>query len=146
MVMNIGTGADLQQYFLLSVISYLAMQNEGPRSIDLHHHFFPCSFDKLKKNMEVGWRTPEGNLPWDPEISLTSMDMVGIETAILSLPPNPLGAISSEDCDIARANNRFAAQICQKYPGRFGFFAGLPFLKNTTGDYCTLIYMYTNET
>jgi 6-methylsalicylate decarboxylase len=122
------------------------MQNKGSCSIDLHHHFFPCRSDKLKKNMEVGWRTPEGNLPWDPEISLACMDMIGIETAILSLPPNSLGAISSEDCNIARANNRFAAQICQKHSGRFRFFAGLPFLKNTTGDYRTLIYMYTDET
>jgi predicted TIM-barrel fold metal-dependent hydrolase len=112
-------------------------QNEGPRRIDLHHHFFPPSLNKAKKNVEVGWRTPEGNLPWDPTISLAFMDAHGIETAILSLPSNPVGVVSSENCDIARTHNQSASQICQKYPGRFGFFAGLPFLNNTTGNHPT---------
>jgi len=68
------------------------MQNEGPCSIDLHHHFFPCSFDKLEEKYgKWDGRPPEGNLPWDPEISLTCMDRVGIETAILSLPPKSVG-------------------------------------------------------
>jgi 6-methylsalicylate decarboxylase len=78
--------------------------------------------------------TPKGNLPWDPAISLAFMNAMGIETAILSLPPNSSGVISYEDCNVARANNRFAAGICQEHPGRFGFFAGLPSLHNTTGN------------
>ena len=78
--------------------------------------------------------TPKGNLPWDPAISLAFMDAMEIELAILSLPPNSSGVISSENCDVARANNRFAASICHEHPGRFGFFAGLPSLHNTTGN------------
>ena len=129
-------------------ISYSVMQNKGaPHSIDFHHHFFPCSLDKVKKNLEVGWRTPEGNLPWNPAVSLACMDAIGIETAILSLPPNSLGAIGSENCNIARENNRFATQICQKYPGRFGFFAGLPFLNNTAGNnFAQILSTHAEET
>jgi 6-methylsalicylate decarboxylase len=104
------------------------------RSIDLHHHFFPSSLDKAKRNIEMGWRTPDGNLPWNPAISLAGMDVLGIETAILSLPPNPFGTISSENRSVARAHNHFAAQICQEHPGRFGFFAGLPFLNDVDGE------------
>jgi 6-methylsalicylate decarboxylase len=132
--------------YLPPPVVYSLIQNKGLHRIDLHHHFFPSSLDKAKRNIEVGWRTPDGNLPWDPAISLASMDALGIETAILSLPPDPSGIICSENRDVARAHNRFAAKICQEYPGRFGFFAGLPFLDDVAGRYFPKMYkMYAGE-
>lgn len=110
--------------------------DQGSRHIDVHHHFFPSRLAKIKKNDEVGWKTPEENLPWTPTISLKAMDALGIEKAILSLPPNSSGIVSAQNRDIARGHNQFAANVCRDYPGRFGFFAGLPFLDDTTGGFC----------
>jgi predicted TIM-barrel fold metal-dependent hydrolase len=104
------------------------------RRIDIHHHFFPSSLDKKKKNLQVGWRTPPENLPWTPEISLKFMDAYGIDMAILSLPPSSSGGVKGENRAIARNHNTFAANICKKYPTRFGFFATMPFLDDTEGE------------
>jgi hypothetical protein len=114
-------------------------KSKSPRRIDLHHHFFPPSLDKARKNIEVGWRTPVGNMPWEPKVSLTAMDALGIEIAILSLPANSSGVIATENRNAARAHNQFAAQICREHPGRFGFFAGLPFLDDVAGRWFLLI-------
>jgi len=106
----------------------------GQRRIDLHHHFFPSSLDKAKKNLQVGWRTPPENLPWTPQVSLNFMDALGIDKAILSLPPSPTGSINPENRNITKDYNALAASICKQYPTRFGFFASLPFLDDTEGD------------
>ena len=111
-------------------------QDQRSRRIDVHHHFFPSSAAKIKKNDEVGWRTPEENLPWSPAISLKAMDALGIEQAILSLPPNSSGVVSAQNRDTARGYNQFAANICRDYRGKFGFFAGLPFLDDIAGGFC----------
>lgn len=105
------------------------------RRIDLHHHFFPSALDKLKTNAEMGWRTPAENLPWSPEISLKSMDVLRVDMAILSLPPSSSGSIGPENRRSARSHNDFVSSICKKYPDRFGFFATLPFLDDTEGQY-----------
>lgn len=62
------------------------------------------------------------------------MDALGIETAILSLPPNSTGIVSSQNRIVARAHNDFAALVCKEHNGRFRFFASLPFIDDTTGD------------
>jgi len=78
-------------------------------------------------------------MPWEPKVSLTAMDALGIEIAILSLPANSSGVIATENRNAARAHNQFAAQICREHPGRFGFFAGLPFLDDVAGRWFLLI-------
>ncbi|KAF7977434.1 hypothetical protein HWV62_3590 [Athelia sp. TMB] len=101
--------------------------------VDFHHHFFPSDLNKAKSNIDAGWKTPEGNLPWNPAISIQSMNALGIQIALLSLPANPSGEVSSENRRLARAHNMLAANICETYPGRFGFLAGLPFLDDIEG-------------
>lgn len=104
-------------------------------TIDVHHHYFPPDLQqsKLQTNQSIGWRTPPGHLPWYPELSLKVMDELGIDTSILSYPAIPLGTVSDENRQAARARNEFASEVCRKYPSRFGFFASLPFLDDIEG-------------
>lgn len=103
--------------------------------IDVHHHFFPSTLNKTGMNEHVGWRTPKGHLPWTPELSLKFMDQAGIETAILSFPALSAGSVSEENRVLARERNVHMAKICEKHPGRFGFFATLPFLHDVQGSF-----------
>ena len=80
----------------------------------------------MYEHKPLGYKLPEENLPWSPEKSLKAMDELGIDIAILSLP---------DGWPIANSVNQQAAEICKQYPGRFGFFASLPDLRNTEGEY-----------
>lgn len=68
------------------------------------------------------------------------MNMLGTQLALLSLPANPFGEVSSENRQLARAHNTFAAHVCDEYPGRFGFLASLPFLDDIDGMLFTVIF------
>lgn len=127
---------------LVSVPSYLndvmipfffLQQTMTKGFIDIHHHFFPSTLNKARTNEEVGWQTPEGHLPWTPELSLKFMDQAGIDTAILSFPALSAGSVSEENRTLARERNTYMAKVCQDYPGRFGFFATMPFLQDVEG-------------
>ncbi|GBE79706.1 Decarboxylase yanB [Sparassis crispa] len=97
------------------------------RRVDVHHHFILDASDKAQRNAEVGFRTPAENLPWTPVVSLRAMDAMGIDFAILSLPPYlPGGDIGPQNRSAAREFNLLAARICKENPSRFGFFACLP--------------------
>lgn len=102
--------------------------------IDIHHHFFSPDLEKAKMSANSGWRTPEENLPWTPELSIGVMDSIGIQAAILSFPAFPSGEISVENRALARSRNDYVASVCRKYPARFGFFATLPFLDDVQGN------------
>ena len=108
--------------------------------IDVHHHYFPASLQKHKASPAMGWRTPAENLPWTPEISIQSMDRMGVTTAILSLPALASGEISHENRALARERNVYASQICQNHPKRFGFFACLPYLDDVDGALAEIAY------
>ncbi|THV08469.1 amidohydrolase 2 [Dendrothele bispora CBS 962.96] len=102
--------------------------------IDVHHHSFLAVFlDKAKANESIGWRTPPENLPWTPEISLRSMDESHIDAAILSFPAVSSDEVGQESRDKARKMNIVFKETCEKYPGRFGFFAALPCLNDVEG-------------
>ncbi|OCH94140.1 amidohydrolase 2 [Obba rivulosa] len=102
-------------------------QTERPLCIDVHHHLFPGNLQKANQSARVGFRTPPENLPWSPEVSLKAMDALGIDLAILSLPPGlPAGAAGPENRSAAREYNILMSSICDRHPGRFGFFACLP--------------------
>ncbi|KAH7914188.1 hypothetical protein BJ138DRAFT_1144318 [Hygrophoropsis aurantiaca] len=98
--------------------------------IDVHHHIFIDAQQKIKRNLEVGWRTPAENLPWSPASSLAAMDALQIQTAILSPPPFSSAGPCPENHAAIREYNKYASQLCELYPARFGFFAGLPFLSD----------------
>ncbi|TFK91504.1 amidohydrolase 2 [Polyporus arcularius HHB13444] len=97
---------------------------QAPRlkRIDVHHHNFPSNVGKLYEHSPLGYKLPEENLPWSLEKSLQAMDELGIDIAVLSLP---------DGWPIAGKANQRSAEICKQYPGRFGFFASLPDLRNT---------------
>ncbi|KAJ7129585.1 hypothetical protein C8R44DRAFT_850718 [Mycena epipterygia] len=101
--------------------------------IDVHHHFFPSNLDKATSNEKVGWLTPAENLPWTPETSLRFMDAASIDVAVLSFPAIASGSVGQDNRDQARNRNRAMADICRTHPGRFGFFATLPFLDDVEG-------------
>jgi hypothetical protein len=61
------------------------------------------------------------------------MNDLGIETAILSHPAISAGTVCPENRALARENNLIAANACKAHPGRFGFFATLPFLDDVEG-------------
>ncbi|KAF9534251.1 hypothetical protein CPB83DRAFT_756586 [Crepidotus variabilis] len=106
------------------------------KRIDVHHHYFPSDLKKSKANSKIGWKTPEGNLPWSPSTSLAAMDAMSIDLSILSFPPIPSGSIGKIDRASARSRNEYAAQICRDHlfpVPRFGFFATLPFLDDVEG-------------
>ncbi|CDO71257.1 hypothetical protein BN946_scf184908.g14 [Trametes cinnabarina] len=62
------------------------------------------------------------------------MAEMGIGTAVLSLPAGlPAGPVGPQNREAARHFNEHAAEICREHPGKFGFFACLPNLKDTDG-------------
>jgi predicted TIM-barrel fold metal-dependent hydrolase len=92
--------------------------------IDTHQHFFPKPYvdgiglDTLARQMP-NQKAPE----WSPERAIAMMDAHGISEGILSVssgPPIP------DAPSLLRKCNDAAAELRQRYPGRFGSFASLP--------------------
>lgn len=108
--------------------------------IDVHHHFFPAA--GLMKQRSVGWKFPTENFPWTPAISLKCLADTGIDAAILSIPAYSEGSVSQGDRAVARQYNEYAAEICARYPGKFGFFANLPFLDDVEGALIEITYAF----
>ncbi|PBK72671.1 amidohydrolase 2 [Armillaria solidipes] len=108
--------------------------------IDIHHHFFPAA--GLMKQRSVGWTLPPENFPWTPAISLKFLADTGIDAAILSIPAYSEGSVSPENRMVARKHNEYAAEICARHPGKFGFFANLPFLDDVEGALIEITYAF----
>lgn len=102
------------------------MTNHNGR-IDVHHHIIPPAFTATmdRKGIKEVAGAP---LPsWTPQKSLSIMDAIGTQTALLSLsaPGVYFGSVP-EACTLARACNEYAADVARQNSGRFGFFAVLP--------------------
>ncbi|KAF7332074.1 Amidohydrolase 2 [Mycena kentingensis (nom. inval.)] len=108
------------------------------RRIDIHHHYFEPN--KGASGNKVGWLTPPENIPWTPAISLRYMDASGIDVAILSFPALSTGSVSRENRHMARQRNVAMAEVCSAHPGRFGFFATLPFLNDIDGEFPSYLW------
>ncbi|KAM6495815.1 hypothetical protein JOM56_008521 [Amanita muscaria] len=114
-----------------------------PRSIDVHHHYFPLDIDKGKANDLACWRAPPGSLPWYAEKSIAAMDAAGIDVAILSLPSIPTTIYATrESRSRARQYNLSMKSMCTKYPSRFGLFATLPPLHDVEGALEEITYAF----
>lgn len=100
-----------------------------PKTIDVHHHVFLDAQKKAKKNTLVGWITPPEHLPWRPSLAMSAMDMMCIQTAILSPPP-----VAATNRAEVRDMNIYLSQLRAAYPTRFGFLAGLPTLSDVQGS------------
>ncbi|KAF4543350.1 2-amino-3-carboxymuconate-6-semialdehyde decarboxylase [Lasiodiplodia theobromae] len=75
-----------------------------------------------------GWPTPR----WTRVSSELVMKRLGIQTAILSVTAPGACIIEGQaSFDLARSLNEYAAEIRNKHPDKFGFFASLPSLLDT---------------
>ncbi|MGW3647160.1 amidohydrolase family protein [Streptomyces sp. NPDC000878] len=100
----------------------------APRRIDVHQHLVPPLYrDALSRAgiAEAGGRA----LPdWSPEATLDLMDLLGTDTAILSVSTPGTGFLTDppEAACLARRLNDFSAALAAQHPDRFGWFATLP--------------------
>ncbi|WP_405590441.1 amidohydrolase family protein [Streptomyces sp. NBC_01092] len=100
----------------------------APRRIDVHQHLVPSLYrDALAEAgiVEAGGRALPG---WSPEAALEAMDLLGTETAILSVSTPGTGFLGDpgEAADLARRLNDSSAALSAEHPARFGWFATLP--------------------
>jgi predicted TIM-barrel fold metal-dependent hydrolase len=96
-----------------------------PHRIDVHQHLVPPFWSKdLERHGgdPSGWDSPL----WSPEDAIDYMDSLEIATGLLSLTaPSIDGWAGKERADMARRVNDYGADLVQRHPDRFGFFATL---------------------
>ncbi|PTB53114.1 hypothetical protein M431DRAFT_145971 [Trichoderma harzianum CBS 226.95] len=98
--------------------------------IDTHAHVVPPGWRKYCE--EHGFGKPDGMpaIPeWTPESHIALMDKLGVSKSILSITSPGTYLKPGDDAlarKITRETNEELAEICAKYPSRFGFFASLP--------------------
>jgi predicted TIM-barrel fold metal-dependent hydrolase len=91
--------------------------------IDIHHHFAPAEYIK-----ELGADVPIPMQHWTAAKSLANMDEFEVGKAILSITVP--GIHVGEDAAarrLAHVCNERGAELSAMYPGRFGFFASIPY-------------------
>ncbi|MDQ0458311.1 amidohydrolase family protein [Rhizobium paknamense] len=95
--------------------------------IDVHHHLIPPAFTAALQKRNIR-EIAGGPIPqWAPDRSLQVMEDNGIGAAVLSLSaPGVYFGDVQEACDLARACNEYAAEVRDRQPDRFGYFAVLP--------------------
>ncbi|AZC19108.1 amidohydrolase family protein [Pseudomonas sp. CMR5c] len=111
-----------------------ASQTAGPtdgavakdaRRIDTHQHVVPAFYGKWLESRGI----TAGGLPipsWSVEGALDLMDSNGIATGILSVSTPGVHLGNDAEARVkAREVNEFCAELVDKHPGRFGFFATL---------------------
>ncbi|MDO8124053.1 MAG: amidohydrolase family protein [Candidatus Hermodarchaeota archaeon] len=108
--------------------------------IDLHHHIIPS--DYVKALAEIGITELSGiPIPkWRPKKSLTDMDKLGIDKAVLSAP-----LVYFKDNEFsrkfARTTNIYLAELIKTYPSRYGGLASVP-LPDIDGAFEELEYAF----
>lgn len=97
----------------------------GPRRIDVHHHVVPPDYAALLHDKGVrpgGIPLPE----WSLSLASAILRKNGVETAILSVSTPGVWFGDVPEARLwARRVNEFAAEVVQREPRRFGFFATL---------------------
>ena len=95
--------------------------------IDVHHHIMSPRFVAARRALGIATGPGyEGALDWTPQVSLDQMDQHGIESSVVSNPAPWQAYGAKQAAALARENNEFAADMAQRHPGRFGFFAAIP--------------------
>ena len=98
--------------------------------IDVHHHIIPPFY--LEENRERiagsrGGKISPAWLQWSAETAIEAMDEQGVDTAVTSLStPGVWFGDAPAARTTARRCNEYAAELAQRYPGRFGRFAAVP--------------------
>ncbi len=95
--------------------------------IDVHHHIIPPAFVEEMNRRGLD-KVAGASLPaWTPQHSIELMDNNGIQTALTSVSaPGVYFGNKREAVSLARRCNEFAAEMRDRFPGRFGNFAVLP--------------------
>jgi predicted TIM-barrel fold metal-dependent hydrolase len=98
--------------------------------IDVHHHFIPPFwFEEVKEHIsrQGGGRIVPNWLGWSEQRALERMDETGVATAIVSISaPGVWFGDVAQGRRLSRETSLYAAQMQQRHPKRFGFFAALP--------------------
>jgi predicted TIM-barrel fold metal-dependent hydrolase len=98
--------------------------------VDVHHHFIPPFwFDEVKDHIsrQGGGRIVPNWYGWSEQHALERMDEAGVATAIVSISaPGVWFGDVAQGRRLARDTSLYAAQMRQRHPKRFGFFAALP--------------------
>lgn len=108
----------------------MANTDSAIRLIDVHHHMMPPAYvearraDILKASSGLA-----SVLEWTPARSLDVMDRNGVGSAVasLSIPGVWFAGNLEQGRRLARESNEYGAKLARDYPGRFGFFAAVPF-------------------
>ena len=112
-------------------------QPASPGLIDVHHHIIPPFYlEEYRDRIAAGrgGQISAAWLEWTPQDALAAMDRSAVATAVVSLStPGVWFGDVQEARRIARRCNEYAAELAQRYPGRFGCFAALP-LPDTEGS------------
>lgn len=92
------------------------------RIMDVHTHFTIETGRFSEDAPKIGYTVENKGI----EEHLAFMDKAGIDYAILSCPTQKFLDDKDKCADYCRQVNDMGAQICKKYPDRFGFAASLP--------------------
>jgi len=99
------------------------------RRIDIHQHFVSPSFYATLNAKNAASPIP-GLAAWkgySPASAVEALDRVGIATAMLSITaPGVWFGDVAQGRRLSRETSLYAAQMQQRHPKRFGFFAALP--------------------
>ncbi|KAJ5622150.1 hypothetical protein N7528_005382 [Penicillium herquei] len=108
--------------------------------IDTHHHYVPSFYSKAVEDAggdPSGWPTPS----WTPLRSKLLMKRLGVKTAILSVTaPGACILEGQASFDLARRLNDYGAELRNKEPQTFGFFASLPSILDTQAALAEIRY------
>lgn len=92
--------------------------------IDVHQHSVPPVWQKSMSSTG-SWEIAVTS--WTPDKAIEFMDSLQIKTGILSVTnPSVGGWKGQEKLDMARKINEYSADVMQKRPDRFGYFATIP--------------------
>lgn len=96
--------------------------------VDTHHHIFPPKYAEECKDKILGpSKGFEHILSWTPEKDIEAMDQNGFDLAVASVSaPGVWFGDKAQAKRLARYCNEYAAEMVQKYPDRFKFFATVP--------------------
>lgn len=131
--MNISLSRRIQIESISHMVGSLI--NDAPCRMDTHHHIVPDFYAEAVESAggdPSGWPTPK----WSPHQAKTSMSLLGIKIAILSVTaPGP--KIYEGDIEkgrvFTRKLNQYSADLVESDREKFGFFASLPSLLDVEG-------------
>jgi predicted TIM-barrel fold metal-dependent hydrolase len=97
------------------------------KRIDMHHHIVPGQYVKGLASIGITESYGQPIPDWSPEKSLSFMDKVGADVAMMSIStPGVSFADEQLSRDLARMCNDQMADVKQNNPGRYGGFVAVP--------------------